>query len=377
MILVCTIIIGILLFLWVLTKEVHKERVAPIGANELLGAMIGFIVTLIVSTIVGIILEKIFGLFLVHHFIIFTTLIIFLVLVYFKTRGIKNNFDNNDILISQANQSEDMSKFLFDGRQLNLNEYLQSKDYMPRKQYFFWKTGIENESGDIYQDSNGNFWDVDLNLVDESGEPIIIYAQIIDENSRHYNVQFSYFRGSSFLSDSVSGHASIFSCTACIDSDTGEEEFWLELDEAVLDFNYAVIDDDSDPLYLKVLYEDFDDVYYFKHENNLLDSRELENKNWFHHYSLSYVDEEEALLATEKVDFENDEEGPYLWWKTHVIPKKTGFIAYQDNRRNSFYVKKGSNLGLCVIYNGDALEDKRVELRLFFDGYFNIEVKYC
>ena len=55
MILVSTIIIGVLLFLKALIKEFDKERSAPIGANELLGAMIGFIVTLIMSTIVTII----------------------------------------------------------------------------------------------------------------------------------------------------------------------------------------------------------------------------------------------------------------------------------------------------------------------------------
>jgi Ca2+/Na+ antiporter len=376
MILVCTIIIGILLFLRALTKEVDKERAAPIGATELIGAMFGFIVTLLISIVVGILLEKTFDISLIHHLIIFSVLVIFFVYVY---RSIKYFYDpgNNDISMSQSNQSVNMSKFLFGGKQLDLNEYLKSKDYMSRKQYFFWKTGVENECGDVYQDSNGNFWDADLNLVDEGGERIIIYAEIIDENSQNYTVQFSYFRGSSFLGDSVSGHASIFSCTACIDSDTGEEGFWLELDEAVLDFNYAVIDDDSDPLYLKVFHEDFDDVYYFKHGNNLLDSRELEDKNWFHHYSLRNIDERDVLSAIEKIDFENDEEGPYLWWITDSIAEKTGFITYQDNRRNSFYVKKGSNLGVCAIHDGEALEDKRVELRLFFDGYFNIKVKYC
>lgn len=376
MILVCTIIIGVLLFLRALIKEFDKERAAPIGATELIGAMSGFIVTLIMSTFVGVLLEQIFDISLIHHLIIFSVLVLVLVILYFKTTEEKDKAVDHDISISQPNQNGDMSKYFFDGKQLDLNEYLQSNDYMSRKQYFFWKTDIENENSDIFQDSNGNLWNSELFLVGEDGEPLIINAKVIDENSRHYNVQFSYFRGSSFLSDSVSGHASIFSCTACIDSDAGEEDFWLELDEAVLDFNSAVIYDNPDPLYLKVLYEDFDDVYYFKHGNKLLDSRELEDKNWFHHYYLSYVDEEEALLATEKVDFENDEEGPYLWWKTHVIPEKTGFIAYQDNRSNSFYVKKGSNLGVCVIYEGQALEDKRVELRLFFDGYFNIKVKY-
>lgn len=377
MILVCTIIIGILLFLRALTKEVDKERAAPIGATELIGAMFGFIVTLLISIVVGILLEKTFDISLIHHLIIFSVLVILLIIVYFETRRSLNKSVDNDISISQVNQCVNMSKFLFDGKQLDLNKYLQSKDYMSRKQYFFWKTAVENQSGDVYQDTNGNFWDVDLNFVDGDGEKIIIYAEIIDENKRHYNVRFSYFRGACISDDSVSGHASVLNYTPCIDNDSGEEDFWLEIDEAVLTFEYAVIDNDSDPLYVKVIHENFDDTYYFKHGNKLLDSRELEDKNWFHHYSLSNANDQEALSAIEKVDFEKDEDGPYLWWKTQAIPEKNGFIAYQDNRNNSFYVKKGSNLGVCAIYEGEALEDKRVELRLFFDGYFNIKVKYC
>ena len=45
MILVRTIIIGFLLFIRALTKEVDKERAAPMGATELIGAMFGFIMT--------------------------------------------------------------------------------------------------------------------------------------------------------------------------------------------------------------------------------------------------------------------------------------------------------------------------------------------
>jgi hypothetical protein len=84
MILVSTIIIGFLLFIRALTKEVDKERAAPMGATELIGAMFGFIVTLFISIVVGIILEKIFDISLIHHLIIFSVLVIFLVIVYFK-----------------------------------------------------------------------------------------------------------------------------------------------------------------------------------------------------------------------------------------------------------------------------------------------------
>ena len=89
MILVSTIIIGILLFLRALTNEVDKDRAAPIGATELIGAMSGFIVTLLMSTIIGVLLEKTFDISLIHHLIIFSVLVIFLVIVYFKTNKIE------------------------------------------------------------------------------------------------------------------------------------------------------------------------------------------------------------------------------------------------------------------------------------------------
>ena len=97
MILVCTIIIGILLFLRALTKEVDKERAAPIGATELIGAMFGFIVTLLISIVVGILLEKTFDISLIHHLIIFSVLVILLIIVYFKTRRSLNKYIDNDI----------------------------------------------------------------------------------------------------------------------------------------------------------------------------------------------------------------------------------------------------------------------------------------
>ena len=89
MILVSTVIIGILLFLRALPMEVDKDHAAPIGATELIGAMSGFIVTLLISIAVGIILDKTFDISLIHHLIIFSVLVIFLVIVYFKTNKIE------------------------------------------------------------------------------------------------------------------------------------------------------------------------------------------------------------------------------------------------------------------------------------------------
>ncbi len=268
------------------------------------------------------------------------------------------------------------------GEEVNVEEYLYSDDYYSKYTLLWWVyTKQVNESITI-RTSQDVYWTVDdtyMFRTNKNGSEMVSRIKFCKDDSDLLN-QDVIFDLSYFISDDPRGGSPeenhyLINGMYADGSDIESDKFIDINDECEQLFHenkYLYVSECLDGSSTSV----YDNVL-FKHGNSLLNSRELEDKNWFHHYSLSYVDEEEGLSAIEKVYFENDEEGPYLWWRTKNIPEKSEHVAYQDNRRNSFYVKNGTNLGVCVVHDGKTLSDQRVELRLFFDGYFNIKVKYC
>lgn len=270
---------------------------------------------------------------------------------------------------------------------IELGEYLSSKNYYGKDEKIWWYESKNFESSSIIRDSHGYYWSVTKDnslfyLTNEKGDNALfslkVFTDTLDSKQNEIFVKVSFFLSADSRGDSLPFFEDYIIHHACYENGKDVSENDLEQCKySLMEERYDYVNSNElNHNYDKIpVFEWFEDNVLFKHGNKLLDSRDLEDKNWFHHYSLSNANERGALSAIDKVNFEEDEDGPYLWWKTQSIPEKNGFIAYQDNRSNSFYVKKGSNLGVCVIYEGQALEDKRVELRLFFDGYFNIKVK--
>lgn len=318
--------------------------------------------------------------------VIFVTIII--IAIVFENLILRKGVVDNEIVVNGIDYYK-LAEAI-PGEEVNIEEYLNSDDYYSKHTLLWWVHTKQVNQNVSLRTSEDLYWEVNdshMYRTNENGVDSMFRIKFCKDDNDLLNHDVN-VHGKFFVSHDPRGGEPeehhefleyMYSDGSEIESDVWSEVYDV-CNELFSDNNYVDDYDSLDEVSCSSMsIYHISDIVLFKHGNELLDSRSLkEKKNWFSHYCLTHIyEEDEAYCFTYKVDYDDDEEGPYLWWRTKNIPEKSEHVAYQDNRRNSFYVKNGTNLGVCVVHDGKTLSDQRVELRLFFDGYFNIKVKYC
>lgn len=350
----------------ILDSEDAKKRPWAYDHTSAMGMGFGFFINLILAVIVGIVLEVMIDLPLDIAFISCISLIA----VWFLFRYItQSDFKKQ----STSSELSRVAHNAFQGKEIDIDDYLASNKYIERDVAYFWKVKRLDTETSTYQDSEGNYWSVSndvITLCDDKGLPIGLSAHWIDDDVEyviafHYSLTFG-----NTLEDllDISSIERIDGDDCDIDTD--------DLKTLITSNELFLIQDDLGNSYDELPFNDRE-INVFKHGHQLLDRRCLTDKCLFKAYALEYLDAAPSIEETQ--NYFNEEplsvySGPYHWWSTDKVPAKKGSKAFEDNDGNVFYVSRKKNIGACHIRNGIPVEDKHVEIRVFWDGgYFMYE----
>lgn len=351
----------------VLDSEDAKKRPWAYDHTSAMGMGIGFFINLILAVIVGIVLEVMINLPLDIAFIGCISFIgLWFLFKYLTNWGSKNQNIPSDV--SRIAQNA------FQGREIDIDDYLASDKYIERNNSYFWKVKSLDSETPIYQDSEGNFWSVSkdtITLSNDNGEPIEFTAHWFDDGGGEYVIAFHY---SLTFGNTLEDYLSILNVKRCDNCEVDIQD----IDTSnIATYELFSIQDGLDNSFDEFPFNERE-IHIFKHGRQLLDRRSLTDKCLFRKYALEFVDVGQSIKDNQ--GYFNDEpldvdSGPYLWWPTEKLPVKKGYKAFEDNDGNIFYVGRKKNIGLCHIQNGVPIEDNHNEIRVSCDsGYFMYEI---
>ena len=345
-----------------LDSEDAKNRPWAYDHTSAMGMGFGFFINLIFAVIVGIVLEVMIDLSLPIAFISCISLI-----------GLWFFSKSNSQKQSSPSQLSHVVQNAFQGKEIDLNDYLTSDKYIEHNDAYFWKVKGLDTGTPIYQDSEGNYWSLSsdvITLSDDKGLPIKFTAECVIDGLE-YSIAFHY---SLTFGNTLEDLIDIFNLES-IDGDSFDMDI-QEMSTTTRTHELFSIQDDSGNSYDELPFNDRE-INVFKHGRQLLDRRYLTDKCLFKAYALESLDAAPNINETQ--NYLNDEQlevyrGPYHWWSTEKLPAKKGSKAFEDNDGNVFYVGRKKNTGVCHIRNGVPVEDMNVEIRIFWDsGYFMYE----
>ena len=296
------------------------------------------------------------------------------------------------------------SSKLYYGEEIDLEKYLNSDEYLELEEWGECHWNVY-DTVELIQDSSGCYWSSSTQQSNNNGNDLDYVAIFIINNEDAFLVNIDYY---SIDFDGRTGdyvnywHVS-YSQPKMLNPSSGIKKIidkfgLLEKHELINDclespeyavelFHSACPTEDLDYA-LKILKEvdiEFkcitpgfehitndgygNEIMLFKHEHQLLDSRNLSGDCWFKTYHVTPLQDDDEQPGIELYQVEGM---PYLWWVTELLPPKDGCTAFRDVYGNCFYVGEEKNIGVCHIHNGVDVSDNPVIIEIDWDGYFKI-----